>query len=345
MRYPPEFKDVIQKRILAGESLNSLSNETGIPRRTLGRWRDKNAEMTKRMTHEFAVPELPSKERTADEIFEARRTKFKKVKDYYESRRCIDVQVNIDGPIGIAHFGDPHLDCDGCDIELFKRHCDIVNNTEGMFAGNVGDILNNWVGRLERLYADQTTTAAEGWVLAEWMLREIPWLYILGGNHDCWSGHRDPMKWLTATLGQPYVNHGTRLRLNFPNGRHVTMNVAHDFKGHSQYNSVHGGMKKAMRWADDIYVCGHRHHTGQGLVVDPKTGTACHVIRVDSYKVYDEYPQQLGIDETFLSPCVVTIIDPYWTNPRDKVLVCLSPRRAAEILGDMRNRWKTTPAS
>jgi len=116
--------------------------------------------------------------------------------------------------------------------------------------------------------------------------------------------------------------------------------VAHDYTGHSQFNPVHGGMKKAARWADDIFVHGHKHNTGMGIVIDPKTQKICHVIRMDSYKRFDDYPKKLGIDDTFMSPCVLTIINPYAKNARDKVIVSLSMRQGTEIFKDMRRRWK-----
>jgi hypothetical protein len=39
-----------------------------------------------------------------------------------------------------------------------------------MYAVCVGDVTNNWVGRLAALYAEQSTTEAEAWKLAEWWL-------------------------------------------------------------------------------------------------------------------------------------------------------------------------------
>jgi hypothetical protein len=38
----------------------------------------------------------------------------------------------------------------------------------------VGDTTNNWTGRLARLYADQSTSAAQAWRIAEWLVNLEP---------------------------------------------------------------------------------------------------------------------------------------------------------------------------
>jgi hypothetical protein len=106
------------------------------------------------------------------------------------------------------------------------------------------------------------------------------------------------------------------------------------------WNPVHGGMKVAQRFADDVYVCGHRHHTGMGIVVSPIDNKLSVVIRADSYKVIDDYPKKLGIMETYLSPCPTVILNPDADSERDKVLVVFDPEQAASILTHLRNEFK-----
>lgn len=329
------------KRIQGGERCTHVALDTGIPRSTLKtrvKLAGEKSNLYKDAT--FSIAELPDESRSVEEILEMRKTVWKRKKAYDDAHKLVDVAVHLDGPIAIATFGDPHLDDDGTDIELFQKHMDIVASTEGMWAINIGDLTNNWVGRLVAQHANQSTTAAEGWKLAEWVMGYIPWLVLIGGNHDTWSGDRDPLKFITKNLGNPYVNHGVRLRLNFPNGRKMVINASHDFSGHSMWNPVHGGMRKAQRWADDLYVCGHRHHTGIGAVVSPIDNKLSLVIRADSYKVFDDYPKKLGIDETYLSPCPVVIFNPDAQSERDKMLLCLDPDQAASILTHLRAEYK-----
>jgi hypothetical protein len=91
-----------------------------------------------------------------------------------EARRLIPIRIKVDGPIGIAHFGDPHVDDDGTNIELLEQHVKVVNATDGLFAANVGDYRNNWVGRLARLWADSRRVRRNRWCSrAGWSKRWI----------------------------------------------------------------------------------------------------------------------------------------------------------------------------
>lgn len=132
-----------------------------------------------------AVPVLPDEVATIDELLERRRREFDRKHEAKEARKLVPVPVKIDGPFGLALFGDPHVDDPGTDIRLLESHMALVKRTPGLLAGNVGDYSNNWVGRLARLHAEQSTTAAEAWVLVEWLVRYLPWMFLIGGNHDC----------------------------------------------------------------------------------------------------------------------------------------------------------------
>lgn len=134
---------------------------------------------------EYDVEHPPTEPIDRDELVERRKTQFARKRQYEKENALIRVKVHIGGPVAILHFGDPHVDDDGTDIEALERHTDLVRRTEGFFAGNVGDTTNNWVGRLARLYGQQSTSAAEGWVLAEWFIGRCKWLYMVAGNHDC----------------------------------------------------------------------------------------------------------------------------------------------------------------
>lgn len=287
----------------------------------------------------FEVKHPPSKHQDVADLVAERKRKFE-IRDHHEkSRRLIAVRIKLDGPIGITHFGDPHVDDDGTDIAALERHALLCRDTEGMFAGNVGDTTNNWVGRLARLYAEQGTTATEAWQLAEWFLKLCPWLYIIGGNHDAWSGAGDPIKWIARQQGALQQDSEARLGLKFPNGREVRINVRHDFAGHSMWNPAHGAMKAAqLGLHDHINVNGHRHASGYGVIKDGANGTISHCIQVASYKVYDRYAMEKGFRDQNISPCAVTVIDPDARNEASLVQVFWEPELAADFLTWLRKK-------
>lgn len=292
---------------------------------------------------DFEHAPIPSERVPVDELVERRKSQFAQKARHEEATKLRAVKVNLDGPIGILHFGDPHVDDDGTDIAALERHTDLVNKTEGLFAANVGDTTNNWVGRLARLYGEQSTSAVEAWDLAEWFIGRCEWLYMISGNHDAWSGAGDPIRWMKGKdrrgKATPYASE-VRLALRFPNGAEIRVNARHDFAGSSIYNPAHGAMK-ALTWGvrDHIAVCGHKHVSGYGVVKDPDTGIACHAIQVASYKKFDRYAKERGFRDQTLSPCALTTINPALapTDP-DLVKVFWTPEEGADYLRFLRRR-------
>lgn len=290
---------------------------------------------------EFTREELPSELPTAQELIARRVKAFARKSEAKAARRLIPVTVKVDGPIGICHFGDPHVDDDGTDTGKLQAHLDVCNRTEGLFAACVGDYSNNWVGRLARLHAEQSLSAREAWVLVEWLIRATDWLYLVGGNHDCWSGAGDPIDWIARQAGQQYERNGARLGLTLPSGRVFRVNARHEFHGHSQWNTAHGPAKAVQMGArDHVVTCGHRHVSGYQVVKDPQTGLISHAIRVSSYKTFDRYAEEKGLPDGNIFCAPVTILDPRFddADPR-AVTVIFDPHEAAEFLTWKRKRW------
>ena len=286
----------------------------------------------------FERDELPSPLPPVDELLERRIRQFARKSAAEDARGLIPVRVKIPGPIGIVHFGDPHVDDDGTDLGLIKEHVEIVNATEGMFAGNVGDLQNNWIGRLARLYGEQSTSAAESWALTEWLVNSLPWLYMVAGNHDCWSGAGDPLKWMMRLNPGVFEAWGARLELQFPSGKRVRVNARHDFNGHSMWNTAHGPAKAVqMGWRDHILTCGHKHISGYQVLKDPATGLVSHAIRVGSYKIHDRYAAEQGLPNQNIFPAAVTIIDPAHDDDDPRLITTLfDVARGAEFLTYLR---------
>jgi hypothetical protein len=242
--------------------------------------------------------------------------------------------------------GKVHLtgncDDDGTDIGLLEKHINIVKQTPGLFAANIGDTTNNWIGRLARLYGDQSTTAAEAWQLAEWFINSLAgrWLYLIAGNHDCWAGAGDPLAWITRQAHGLYRSSETRLNLIFPNGSTVRINARHDHAGHSQYNPAHGPAKASIfGFRDHIAICGHKHVSGYNVLKDSDSRITMHAIQIGSYKIYDTFAKTKGFREQSLGPCALTVIDYSLdgTHP-DKIKVFWDAFEGAEFLTWKRGR-------
>ena len=286
-------------------------------------------------TSPLQEPTLPT-----PEIIAQRKRKYEHRHAAESSRLLVPVKVKLPGPIGIVHFGDPHVDDDGTDIALIEKHINLVNKTPGMFGANVGDLQNNWVGRLSFLWAQQSTSAAEAWALTEWLVKAVPWLYLVRGNHDMWSGEGDPVTWMMR--GTPSITDawGVRLALNFPNGKTVRVNARHDFTGRSMWNTAHGPAKAVqMGWRDHILTCGHIHTAGYQVLKDPATGLISHAIRVGSYKTHDRFAHERGLPNQNIFPACVTIIDPRYEDDDPRLVTTLfDVERGAEFLTYLRKQ-------
>ena len=275
-----------------------------------------------------------------DEIRRRRKEQFAHLNRVKREKLLIPVKVNADGPIALSHFGDPHLDDDGTDLGLIEDHVAIINRTPGMFAVNIGDAINNWTGRLARLYAEQSTSAKEAWALCEWFVRSLPWMVFLGGNHGAWSGAGDPVRWMLANCSTLYDDFAVRVALQFPNGKVVRLNARHDFSGHSMWNTVHGPLKAAtMGWRDHLLTCGHLHTSGYAVLKDPSSGIVSHAIRVASYKTWDRYAHEKGLPNQNIFCNAITVIDPRFEDDDPRLIhTCFDVEQGADYLTWLRNR-------
>jgi hypothetical protein len=289
----------------------------------------------------FEIAELPEDRPTIEDLLATRRKRFAVKQTASDARRLIPITVKIDGPIGIAHFGDPHVDDDGTNLPMLERHVKIVNKTEGLFAGNAGDYQNNWIGRLARLWAQQSTSAKDAWQLTEWLINSCDWLYLIGGNHDAWSGDGDPLAWISSQAGALFEPHAARMGLHLPSKRTIRINARHDFTGRSQWNTAHGPAKAAqLGWRDHILTCGHTHVSGYQVLKDPASLLISHALRVASYKQYDRHAVEKGFPDQNIFVCPVTIIDPRFGDDDPRLITTIfDPEEGAEYLTWKRRKW------
>jgi hypothetical protein len=345
MPTPPLSRELMQEALLAVQehgTMSAAARSIGIPVGTFTNrfTRAKGEFGYEKVQKPFHVDPLPDEDLSTLDLLTHRKRQFAKRTEAREAKRIIPIKIGIDGPIGIAHFGDPHIDDDGTNIVALERHVQIVNQTEGLFAGNAGDTTNNWPGRLARLYGEQSTSAKQAWQLAEWLFTSMHWLYAVGGNHDCFSGAGDPLKWIARQANVMYQAHGLRMELQFPNGKRVRVNARHDFRGSSIYNTAHGVMKAAkFGWRDHILTCGHTHVSGYGLEKCPSTRLVSHCLRIASYKTYDKYADAEGFMDQNVFVCPVTIIDPQYEDHDPRLITTIfDPEEAAGYLTWKRQR-------
>jgi hypothetical protein len=218
-------------------------------------------------------------------------------------------------------FGDPHVDNEGCDWGLLKKHVELVNRTEGVFAASVGDMQDNWIGRLQRLYAKASMLASDGWRLSQWLLESMPWIALVGGNHDQWAqaAGSDPLKWISKKAKvMCYANDEIRITLRWKGRRALEPLVwvlRHDFPGRSWFHPTHGPHKEAMLDGRcHLLTAGHIHQWGQ-LTTEQRHQRISHALRVRGYKRDDAHARALGFHEQSHGAAVLVVIDPEAGEP------------------------------
>jgi hypothetical protein len=318
---------------LANEYNNRYASEImGVHIRTIRKW--KAIVNKEKLIEDFTFEDVPTGNEPIGDLIENRIKKYALKRDARNAENLINVKINVDGPVGIAHFGDPHIDDDGTNIAELLMHADLIQKTEGMFGGNIGDNQNNWIGRLARLYGEQSTSAKESWRLTEHFISKVDWLYLVGGNHDAWSGPGDPLEWMCSQSNGVFSNNGVRMNLIFPNKKKVRINARHNFTGHSMWNTAHGLVKAIqMGWRDHVLTAGHTHVSGYQVLKDPSSGLISHALRIASYKEMDRYAEGKGLADQNVFKCPVTIIDPQYADNDPRLITTIfEPNEGAEYL-------------
>lgn len=267
----------------------------------------------------LAIQNLPSPDEPIEELLARKAARFGRQKAHRDASELIQVQVKQRGPLGLLVFGDPHVDNDGCDIEALQRDLDVITRPTGIWGLNLGDLTDNWVGRLARLYAHSSVTAADGVRLMEWMLIKRRWLAVISGNHDAWQGS-DLIKWMLQQGGTTLSPNGIRLQLNFPKGEPIRIHARHDFRGQSMYNPTHGHVRETREgYRDHLLLAGHRHVDHYQILPLKAAGHPIHMARVSGYKVIDSYADELGLHESRLAPSVCFVIQPEHPLPVERI--------------------------
>lgn len=258
----------------------------------------------------YVVSEVPEEDEPIEDLIARRVAAFDRSSRRAEMQATRTVTMRDDLPIAIAHIGDPHLDDDGCDWPTLREHIEQINGAEGMFAGNVGDLTNSWVGRLVRLYAHQSTTHADEVRLGQWYFAQMPHLYVVPGNHDDW--HPDAFaRMIGGARVDVLAKHEARIAVRFPCGVETRFSVRHTYKGNSMYNPTHGHKRESWRdpWAD-VYVSGH-HHEWANSQQERADGRPVTFIKARGYKRHDSHASLLQFADGEHGHTMVTIIDPH----------------------------------
>ena len=130
------------------------------------------------------------------------------------------------------------------------------------------------------------------------------------GNHDLWGEFSEILRAYNINC-IPMEDWQAQFKLVFPNGRECKIWAAHDFKGHSMWNSLHGPQKAAhLKESANIFACGHTHNWAIHHEESASRQFSYWLVRSRGYKYVDEYAEILGHFPQQEGASITAVIDP-----------------------------------
>lgn len=246
-------------------------------------------------------------------------------------------------PVGLTLFGDQHVDDDGCDVRELVRTVRTVASTPGLYGVNLGDVTNNWTGKLAHLWAHQSTTHDEAARRAGWLMRSLPWLLVVSGNHDDWA---DSTLRMAMVERKPlhFAKIEGRLELRIGGQAPIRIVARHQFKGSSMWHPHHGLKREIVmgdRWGD-VYVQGH-HHDSHASTEELPDGRRVWTVKARGFKHFDSYAHRLQFHDHQHGHAPTLVLDP-WSPPADRVRVVFDVEEAAAMVTWLRERRRRVAA-
>ncbi len=286
------------------------------------------------------LPIFPDDDIEADEILDHMGKRFRQRLQRDQALQWFPVKMQTDKPIGLAIVGDPHIGSDGCNVPLLRRDVALMAETPGIHAVNIGDTVDNWSDRLIHLYSENNVSRQTERRLARWFLQEsgVPWLIWMLGNHDLMAGEFSTYLKTIATI--PVLDWSAKFELQFPGGRVCRVDLAHNHKGTSIYNPVHGQKRRAL-WSGgemaDIIAAGH-HHVAAAVQEETSDGRIITLARARGYKWLDHFAVTHGFDNNQHGATILFVIDPCANNAVKFVQPFLDLEAGCEYLTHMREK-------
>ena len=287
----------------------------GVPRNTFTHWID--LAEARKLSAEPSKIEMPSfvldgdEEEDIEDILDRKSRNYERKVKAGSDRDWFKVKVNETKPYGIVAFGDEHLDDDGANIPLLRKHLAIAAKPH-VYGISIGDVRNNWIGRLVRLYANQETSAHTARRLVDWFMNDcgVSWLAFIAGNHDSWGDGLDFLMRL-ANRKIPVLDWKAQFALVHPSGTTCRIDASHGRKGSSQWNALHATLKAAkLGELADAYLTGHTHNYGCEDLEIAERKSSTWLVQLRGYKFFDTHALYNNFAEYQRGSSVFMIVDP-----------------------------------
>lgn len=220
-----------------------------------------------------------------------------KFKTYQDS--CT-LTIEDDKPVGVAFWSDWHLGGNGVDHRRFLEDRQLIRDTEGLYVVGMGDYKDNnlQTGHKGAVYEQVVPPGTQDILVletAEYVKdKALAWVK---GNHDHWSVKlegKDSLMEEICKASAPAVNlwHGGVIYLTVGDMTYK-IGARHTFMYNSSLNTTNSQRRLNEQLAGcDVVALGHTHQ--KDLHHKDHMGRNTVWLRSGTYKVMDDYAQQLG---------------------------------------------------
>lgn len=342
-----EMRAVLQAYHDCGNNQTQAADRLGINRKTfvsrLARAQAKGVELEAPESG-VVLPTFPDDDMPAERILDFMEQRFVKRQEHADATKWFRVRVRETAPIGIAWVGDPHLGSNGCNVPLLRRDVRLIAQTPGMYGANLGDTVDGWGGKLIRLYAENDVSKQTERRLARWLLQDsgVKWIAFLLGNHDTMSSEFAAYLQAIGGATVPIIDWSAKFIIEFPNGAEFRIDAAHNHKGTSLWNNLHGQERAAQTGEQaDLYIAGH-HHTWGWKQEELSGNRVVTLARARGYKWLDDYAMKHQFAAESGGATIVTVLDPTETSPVRRLRPFACVEEGAEFLTWKRTRGATS---
>lgn len=247
----------------------------------------------------------------------------------------VTVRIDDDKAVAIALTSDWHIGCIGTDYQRLEEDLKLIKDTEGLYVVGLGDYKDNYIrnsppgGQFRQIInpAMQDTlvfyymSMVQGKVLA-----------LVRGCHDNWdyrNSGKDFIEALCEEVNAANLWHGGALKIKLGNQEYL-FRLRHKYKYQSSLN-LENAMRRLIEFQGPADVAAEAHLHNPYVMTRRIGEKETILIRTGSYKVFDDYAQQLGGFKGIIGVPVVIL----WPD-RHKLLAIPDLETGAQILTDIR---------
>ena len=257
------------------------------------------------------------------------------------ARRRYSQEIRIPGnlPVCIAFTSDWHGGNSYTDYARLWAETELVADTPGMYAITMGDLHDNWVGKLEGIQRYQPVSLAEELALVRDRLMRLcnanKLLACVSGNHESRADKLAGLDWIRDVLADHQVlyDQDEILATLTVGDAEWRLKLRHKWRYKSILNPFHGFWRDLERADDwDMAIGGHVHSGSHWAKIDHMDGGSGHptdryAVLLGTYEYDSKYARMEGYPRHVASGAVGVI---YW--PTGETLIVGDLQVAARAL-------------